>query len=246
MRALIFFLALIVSGCAYGQSTVLQSGTMTAGHSPMYVNSGNSQSIVQDSGPASGGKAGLGLSEQLLVVRGTGTPPYANQGTGPYKTNWCNYDAPITNATGYHYFCISPNAQGGGLLAYGAGNGAAQLPFTIMVNGHVVTSFTVGTFADNLISTGTTQGTAYLLTAELNGFTSVPANSGALLPTTLASVSIGAGQVVGIINSGLNPIRVYPPSGQTINGQSANAYVTIYMNSDAEFVYRGSGAWYAR
>lgn len=135
--AVIAFLAPL--SAALGQSSLLQGGAWQPGHGPMYVGSGSGQPIVQDSGPASGGAIGLGYSEQLLTVRGTGTAPYANAGTGPYGTNACNYDAPTTNATGYHYLCFSPNALGGGLIAYGYGGTATPLPLQFNING-VLTS----------------------------------------------------------------------------------------------------------
>lgn len=140
--ALWFAFVLVLSawgqiGQVAAQGTLLQGGPWTPGHAPMYVGSGNGQAVVQDSGPAGGGGTGLGLAEQLLVARGTGgaTAPFANAGTGPLSTNWCDYDAPLTNATGYHYLCFSPNAQGGGLLAYGAGGAATALPFVFNING---------------------------------------------------------------------------------------------------------------
>jgi hypothetical protein len=135
-RLALLALALGWTSTAFGQGAILQAGPRTGGHAPMYTGTGSGgQTTVQDSGPAGGGAAGLGLSELLLVKRGTGTPPYANQGTGPLNTTNCMYDAPITNAGGYHYLCFDPNAQGGGLLAYGAGGGAATLPFNFIING---------------------------------------------------------------------------------------------------------------
>lgn len=124
---------------AFGQGALLQGGPWAPGHAPMYVGSGSGQAIVQDSGPASGGPIGVGLSELGLTARGTGTPPYAGQGTGPFGANVCDYDAPINNATGYHFLCLSANAQGGGLLAYGAGGIAAPLPFNFNINGAAYT-----------------------------------------------------------------------------------------------------------
>lgn len=131
--ALLFALAPTL---ARAQSTLLQGGSTSAGRVPMYNNStSGGQVIVQDSGPASGGGVGLGISELLRVARGTGTAPYAGQGTGPLGTNDCNYDAPTSNATGYHYLCFSANAQGGGLIAYGSGGAASALPLSFYVNG---------------------------------------------------------------------------------------------------------------
>jgi hypothetical protein len=120
---------------ASAQQVPLQSGPVTAGHAPMYVNSGNGQPVIQDSGPAAGGQTGLGMGEGLYIARGTGTPPYIGQGTGPSGTNWCDYDAPISNPAGYHFLCLSANAQGGGLMVYGAGGIATPLPLSVIING---------------------------------------------------------------------------------------------------------------
>lgn len=123
---------------SFAQSVPLQGGPWAQGHAPMYSNSGNSQPVISDSGPASGGDVGVGMSEGLYVAQGTGAPPYVAQGTGPNGTNWCDYDAPITSAAGYHYLCLSPNAGSGGLIVYGAGGTAQQLPLNIVVNGATV------------------------------------------------------------------------------------------------------------
>lgn len=134
-RWLVAAATLLLATPAIAQSVPLQGGPWVAGHAPMYSNSGGSQPVIQDSGPAGGGAVGLGMSEGLYVARGTGTPPYAGQGTGPFGSNWCNYDAPITNATGYHFLCLSPNALGGGLLSYGAVGSATQAPLYFSING---------------------------------------------------------------------------------------------------------------
>lgn len=134
--------ALLASASTLAQSPILQGGPTTAGHAPMYSTSGGagSQAVGVDSGPAGGGQLGLGMSEGLYVARGTGTPPFVGQGTGPFGSNWCDYDAAITNATGYHYLCLSANSSlGGGLIAYGAGGIAAQLPLKMNINGTTYT-----------------------------------------------------------------------------------------------------------
>ncbi len=120
---------------AFGQA-ILQGGPWAPGRAPMYVGQSGSQPIVQDSGSAAGGGIGLGLAEQLLQIRSsTNTYPAANAGNGQFSTNWCDYDGPTTNATGYHFLCMSPNAQGGGLIAYGAAGGASTLSLNFNVNG---------------------------------------------------------------------------------------------------------------
>ena len=139
LRVLFSMIALaVIPGLAHAQSTLLQAGGMTPGHAPMYVGMGSYQPTVQDSGPAAGGGVGLGLSELYIQQRassGTSTPPYANAGTGPYGTNFCDTDGPTTSANGYHALCFGPNSQGGALIAYNAYGTATALPLNIEVNG---------------------------------------------------------------------------------------------------------------
>ena len=126
-RALIALAFLAVGSTAWGQGAILQGGATTPGHVPMYVGQGTSQPVVQDSGSAGGGGPGLGLSELLQVNRTTGT--------GPMGSHSCFLDNPTTTPGGYHYFCLDANAQGGGLITYGAGGAASALPLAFNVNG---------------------------------------------------------------------------------------------------------------
>lgn len=128
--------ALICAGALSAQAqSLLQSGAFVSGHASMYVTSGIGQAVISDAGPAAGGGQGVGLSELGLAIRGIGTGPFANAGTGPLAANLCDYDAPTTNTGGYHFLCFSPNAQGGGLIAYGASRGAPALPLSFVING---------------------------------------------------------------------------------------------------------------
>lgn len=170
----------IISTTAWSQSAILQGGAWTPGHAPMYVGQGGSQPVVQDSGPASGGGPGLGLSELNIIARGTGTAPYAGQGTGQYGTNACDYDGPTTGP--FHYFCWSPNAQGGGLIAVGAAGGASALPFNFILNGTTyafpfVTGGIVGpgtTTVNHLAVWNNATGTLLADTATLPAGTTIP------------------------------------------------------------------------
>lgn len=132
------FLSILVAAfpnLAFAQGAVLQGGPSVPGHVPQYVFTGSSQAIAIDGGGAGGGAVGVNPAEIGVTARGTGTAPYAGQGTGPLGTNICDYDAPTNNATGYHFLCFSANAQGGGLIAYGAGGVATPLPLSFYVNG---------------------------------------------------------------------------------------------------------------
>lgn len=135
-------IAILMPVAAFGQSALLQGGSYTLGHVPAYVSQGG-QPIVVDGGPARGGSVGTGISELGLIARGTGTAPYSGQGTGPYGSIFCLYDAPIDNATGYHYLCLSPNATGGnGLLSFGAVGAAAVTALDFNINGTTVVGAT--------------------------------------------------------------------------------------------------------
>lgn len=147
MKALLAALfAVLLPSMALAQGSLLQGGPATNGHVPMYVGAGanGSQTIVQDAGPAAGGGVGLGLSELNLTARGPGAGPYANSGTGPYGTHFCVQDNYSASAA-YHYLCLDANAQGGGLITYGAAGAISQLPLDFIINGVTYTfPFTTG------------------------------------------------------------------------------------------------------
>lgn len=156
-RVIFALFALAAPSLAFAQATILQGGPWQQGRVPMYVGNGFSQPVVQDSGPAGGGGAGVGLSELGVTARGNGTPPYAAQGTGPYGTNVCDFDAPTTGP--YHYLCFSANAQGGPLIAAGAAGGASSLPLSCIVNGVSTGCLGSGSPALTIGSTGIVSGT---------------------------------------------------------------------------------------
>lgn len=150
---------LLSAGAVFAQTAVLQGGPWQPGHAPMYVGSG-SQPIVQDSGTSAGGPNGVGLSELGITSRaanGVFTPPYANSGNGPNKEHFCLYDAPTTNASGYHAMCLDPNASSGGLISYGAFGGAANLPLKLSINGSTA-DLPPSSAAANTVYAGPTSG----------------------------------------------------------------------------------------
>lgn len=65
-------------------------------------------------------------------------------------------------------------------------------------------------------ATGTTQGTALLMTTEWIEITTTPVNSGVVLP------GFGAGVPNSVFNEGANSLNVYPPSGSRINNLGVN------------------------
>ena len=180
LKSIAVILSLTLPSVAMAQSTMLQSGATTQAHIPQYVNSTNgSQVTVKDGGGAGGGIIGTNPSEIGLAVRNpNGTYPAANAGSGPLYSNFCNYDAPTNNPTGYHYLCMSANAQGGGLIAYGAGGGATTLPFQFYING---VPYSIGGVSNSIVVgstaiTGATNGQIlYNNNGALGAETVVPA-----------------------------------------------------------------------
>lgn len=139
MRAWLAILAFLAGVTAALGQTVTQAGPTTPNHVPMYYGSGFGQPVIGDGG-GSGGSTGVpgGLNPSEIGITSpsqNGVYPSANSGHGPHGEHFCLYDAPVNNPTGYHYFCLDANATGGGLLAYGSGGAAAQLPLTINGNG---------------------------------------------------------------------------------------------------------------
>lgn len=192
--------------CAFAQQAILQGGPWASGHIPVYVGPQSTQPIIMDSGPAGGVDVGGGISEFNVTAVGSGTAPYVGQGTGPFGSIGCMYDAPITNATGYHFLCFSPNATGNtGLISYGAGGTATPQPLQFNING-VVTSFNSLNVGVTAIAGGTTGSILYDLGGVLQE-----------VPT------VGTGNVVLATGATLtSPIFVTPALGTPASGVMTN------------------------
>jgi len=91
--------------------------------------------------------------------------------------------------------------------------------------------------ASGLTATGTTQADAYALTAASNEFTTVASGTGAVLP------SASPGDSVLVYNGGANPLRIYPQTGEQLNGQPTNAPHLLSVNTAVEFTKLTSTRW---
>jgi hypothetical protein len=74
---------------------------------------------------------------------------------------------------------------------------------------------------------------------DLQVFTTVAAGTGAIFAQTY-----GANDSVTIVNAGANPLKIYPASGNTINGGSANAAVSMPAGGIAVFVTPDGTSWW--
>lgn len=210
--------ALMFASPVMAQSTLLQGGPTVGGHVPMYVNSGNAQPVVQDSGTSAGGLAGVGLSELGLTVRGTGAAPYANAGNGPNGENICNYDGPINSTNGYHYLCLSPNAQGGGLISYGAAGTATPLPLQFLVNGVLQAPAT---------SSGYIAGDTTCFDTTSEAIVPCPAQPGTIATQNANAVAITGGTVSSVTLSNITLTGLASPLGVPDGGTGVTSYSAL-------------------
>lgn len=199
-RLLLALAVALLPAMAAGQQTVLQGGSWTSGLLPTYSGSGISQPIVQQSGTAAG--TGVGIKEISVIARGTGTAPYAAQGSGQLGTIVQIQDAPSTNATGYHALSLSANAQGGGLLAFNAYGGASALPFYFNINGSTYefpfsTSGVVGPNSSTVGHLACWNNTSGTLLSDCGTAVTIPSGTTALLAGTVTVDGAGTFQFAG-------------------------------------------------
>ena len=92
----------------------------------------------------------------------------------------------------------------------------------------------------SISAAGTTQGTATALGSAVNFISTAASGSGVVLSS---SASAGDSQLV--YNGGANPVKVYPPSGASINGLSANAPAIVGVRTACEFHCGSATQWAA-
>jgi hypothetical protein len=102
-------------------------------------------------------------------------------------------------------------------------------------------AFETQSYADGLTAhAGGGQGSATLITTMISRFTTVAtAADSAILPTGVAGMSMT------VINAaGVNAMAVFPDTGSTINGGSANASVSVAAGKTVTFFTTLAGAWH--
>ena len=203
LRHLLTLALFLAPELAFAQATVLQGGAWTSGHFPQYSTYGG-QPVIIDGGGAAGGALGQNASEFGITSRSpTNTYPSASSGSGPLATHGCLYDAPTTNATGYHYLCFDPNAGGGGLIAYGYGGGASAQNLIFDINGSLfnpaqATNLTVNPY--NLVG-NTTATAGGVASVPLSSSFSLASGSLAIAPSGITASMLASGAAVANITA---------------------------------------------
>lgn len=90
--------------------------------------------------------------------------------------------------------------------------------------------FDAGAANAGAVALGTTQGTAYIVSANTTRFGTVAASTGAVLPAAAPSDDYL------IANFGANSLTVYPPLGGSINNGTLNAGVALAANASAYYI----------
>lgn len=219
-RFLISLLIALLPIQAFGQATVLQGGSWTAGLPSFYSISGGPQPIIQQSAPAEGGAQSI--KEMSLIARGVGTAPFSGSGTGLLGSIFCMYDAPKTNATGGHQLCLSPNASGGfGTLTFNAFGSASPIPFKMDINGTTlefpfITSGVIGPGSSVVGHIATWANTSGTLLADGGAALTVGGSSGQVQYNNagaLGGFTVGGD---GTLNTGTGALTITKLNGQTV------------------------------
>jgi hypothetical protein len=147
--------------------------------------------------------------------------------------------ASTTDATTVDYdVSVAPDSQPFQIMSFDA-NGALKQVNT-GVSGNLSVSGFIFESATNVITahSGGGQGSAVLLTSEVNRVSTVAAaGDSVLLPVSAAGLTLY------VINSGANSCNVFPQTGDTIDGQAANTAVAQMANSIVIYSCSAAGAW---
>jgi hypothetical protein len=101
-----------------------------------------------------------------------------------------------------------------------------------------VVSYNIRSVGTGISANGSTQGTATVLTKEINVVSTVSAGQGVQLPAAVA------GLVIIVTNTSANTVNVYPPTGAAINAGSANAAYGHLAGASLQYFAVSSTQWY--
>ncbi len=101
-----------------------------------------------------------------------------------------------------------------------------------------VTGYFIRSVGTGISANGSTQGTATVLSKEINVVSTVSSGQGVRLPTATE------GMVIHITNTSANNLSVYPATNGIINSLSANAAFTQAAGSTLTFIAPTATQWY--
>lgn len=100
-------------------------------------------------------------------------------------------------------------------------------------NGHVGLSTAI------IVAAGSSQATGTTLTGQFNFATAADGTKGVVLP------SVAENKIIVVINTANAVLKIYPASGEKIQGGTANAAISLAAYGVFVAGYKASGDWYA-
>jgi hypothetical protein len=102
----------------------------------------------------------------------------------------------------------------------------------------IATAYHIRSVGTAISANGSTQGTATVLTKEMNIVTTVSSGQGVILPNGIA------GLMLTITNTSANSLLVYPGIAGSINSLSSNIGYTMQASSTLQFITATGTQWY--
>ncbi len=105
------------------------------------------------------------------------------------------------------------------------------------LSGAAAVAIGTGTVATGLTAAGTSTANALVLAADVNLVTTAASGTGVRLP------DVEVGSQIFVANGGLNALLVYPTSGGQMNGNTADAGLTLGVKKGAIFARVSASQW---
>jgi len=109
----------------------------------------------------------------------------------------------------------------------------------ITVDGVKLQDGMVSMLTTTLAATGSTQANAAQIASQVVFVTGADADKGVKLP------AISANKVIFLVNTANAVLKIYPATGEKIQGGTANANISLAAYGVAIFGYKAAGDWYA-
>jgi hypothetical protein len=108
----------------------------------------------------------------------------------------------------------------------------------VEVDGVLLKDGTTSMLTQTLIATGTNQATGSAVVGQLVFVTGADATTGVVLP------AVSNGKVIFLINTANAVLKIYPASGEKIQGGVADANISLAAYGVCIFGYKAAGDWY--
>lgn len=147
-------------------------------------------------------------------------------------TNWEVGQGTLTGGTTLSRSVIYASSNGGAAVNWGVGT--RDIFATVSAEGAATSRWTL---TDGIAAAGSTQGTATQLTDTINSVGTVAAGTGVILPPAKV------GGFISVANHGLNPLNVYPATGETVEALAANTPLVLNPGQLYRAACSTAGAW---